>query len=520
LKHRICIYQLEAYSFSQNSRIDKALCDAALASFSDLNGHTTMRKAKFWMGERSMAEDTKLAIVIMAAGKGTRLKSQRPKVLHEIGGKPLLAHVIAAASRIVAPTDIFVVVGHEAEKVREAMALTGVRFVEQFEQHGTGHAIQCARRAIKDYDNILVLSGDVPLIRTETIQQVWQFHQAQQAAMTILTAAPEDPTGYGRILRRTPESPEVEAIVEQKDLAAGQQEIREINSGVYAFQTAPLLEQIGKLTADNAHQELYLTDVAGLLRAAGKRVVAIKADDATEVLGANTIAELVALDSVLRAATANRLMAEGVTIFRPETCVIDADVEVEADAVIEPFVQLLGHTKIGAGCLIRSYTVIESCTLGRNVLVQQSSVLTDSTVADGAKIGPFAHLRPGSEIGEEAHVGNFVETKKTKLGKGAKANHLTYLGDAEVGERTNIGAGTITCNYDGVHKHATHIGKNAFVGSDTTLVAPIKVGDGAYIGAGSCITRDVPADSLAVGRGRQVVKDGWAAVLRASREKK
>jgi bifunctional UDP-N-acetylglucosamine pyrophosphorylase/glucosamine-1-phosphate N-acetyltransferase len=213
-------------------------------------------------------------------------------------------------------------------------------------------------------------------------------------------------------------------------------------------------------------------------------------------------------------------MAEGVTIFRPETCVIDADVEVEADAVIEPFVQLLGRTRIGAGCLIRSYTVIESCTLGRNVLVQQSSVLTDSTVADGAKIGPFAHLRPGSEIGEEAHVGNFVETKKTKLGKGAKANHLTYLGDTEVGERTNIGAGTITCNYDGVNKHATRIGKSAFVGSDTTLVAPVVVGDGAYIGAGSCITRDVPADSLAVARGRQVVKDGWAAVLRASRQKK
>jgi bifunctional UDP-N-acetylglucosamine pyrophosphorylase/glucosamine-1-phosphate N-acetyltransferase len=237
------------------------------------------------------------------------------------------------------------------------------------------------------------------------------------------------------------------------------------------------------------------------------------------VLGANTIAELVALDAALRSATASRLMATGVTIFRPETCVIDAEVEVAADTVIEPFVQLLGRTHIGAGCQIRSYSVIENCTLGEGVLVRQSCILTGSAVADGAKIGPFAHLRPGSEIGEEAHVGNFVETKKTKLGKGAKANHLTYLGDAEVGERTNIGAGTITCNYDGVNKHTTRIGKDAFVGSDSTLVAPVTLGDGAYVGAGSCITKNVPADALAVGRARQVVMEGWAAERRARKEK-
>jgi len=228
---------------------------------------------------------------------------------------------------------------------------------------------------------------------------------------------------------------------------------------------------------------------------------------------------LVALDATLRLATANRLMAEGVTVFRPETCVIDSGVEVAADTVIEPFVQLRGSTKIGANCLIRSYSVIEDCTLGGDVLIRQSCVLTGSTVADGAKIGPFAHLRPGSEIGEDAHVGNFVETKKTKLGKGSKANHLTYLGDTEVGEKTNIGAGVITCNYDGVHKHPTRIGNDVFVGSDSTLVAPVTVGDGAYIGAGSCITRDVPEDSLAVGRTRQVVKDGWAAAMRALRQK-
>lgn len=466
-----------------------------------------------------MKSNTKLAVVIMAAGKGTRLKSQRPKVLHEIGGKPLLAHVIAAASRIVAPADIYVVIGHQAEKVLAAVAYTGVAFVEQIEQRGTGHAIQCAREAIDGYENILVLSGDVPLIHPETIAEVWKFHQAEQAAMTILTAAPIDPDGYGRIVRKVPDSPEIEAIVEQKALTVEQQSIAEINSGIYAFRTAPLLAHLDRLDANNANNEVILTDMAGLLRAAGERVVAIQAAEAAEVLGANTIAELVALDATLRAATASRLMAQGVTIFRPETCVIDTEVEVAPDTVIEPFVQLLGRTRIGAGCLIRSYSVIEDCALGDRILVRQSCVLAGSTIADGAKIGPFAHLRPGCEIGEEAHVGNFVETKKTKMGKGAKANHLTYLGDAEVGERTNIGAGTITCNYDGVRKHATRIGKDAFVGSDSTLVAPVTVGDGAYIGAGSCITKDVPANSLAVGRARQIVKEGWATARRAGRQK-
>jgi bifunctional UDP-N-acetylglucosamine pyrophosphorylase/glucosamine-1-phosphate N-acetyltransferase len=463
---------------------------------------------------------SKLAVVIMAAGKGTRLKSKRPKVLHQIGGLPLLAHVIAEASQIAAPNDIYVVIGHRAEQVRAAVAATGVRFVEQPEQRGTGHAIQCARSAITPYENILVLSGDVPLIRAATIEQVWQFHKAQQAAMTILTAAPADPTGYGRVLRRAPGSPEVEAIVEQKSLQPAQQAVREINSGIYAFRTASLLAHLDKITDANAHRELYLTDMAAILRSAGERVVAVEAPDASEVLGANTIAELVALDAALRAATAARLMAAGVTIYRPETTVIDADVEVAPDTVIEPFVQLLGRTRIGADCLIRSYTVIENCTLGDGVLVRQGCVLAESSVGDGARIGPFAHLRPGSELEAGVHVGNFVETKKAHLGKGAKANHLTYLGDAEIGEGTNVGAGTITCNYDGVNKHLTRIGKGVFVGSDTTLVAPLTVADGAYIGAGSCITKDVPADALAVARGHQITKEGWAAARRARRGEK
>jgi bifunctional UDP-N-acetylglucosamine pyrophosphorylase/glucosamine-1-phosphate N-acetyltransferase len=470
------------------------------------------------MGSAELESNKKLAVVIMAAGKGTRLKSRRPKVLHQIGGKPLLSHVIAAARRLVDPANIYVVVGHQAERVKAAVAETGVRFVEQPDPRGTGHAIQCAREAVTPYDHILVLSGDVPLIRPETIEKLWHFHLGEQAAMTILTAAPEDPTGYGRILRKSKDSTEVAAIVEQKALTQEQQSVREINSGIYAFKASPLLEHLDKLNANNANAEIILTDMAALLGSAGDRVVAIEGAETAEVLGANTIAELVALDATLRAATASRLMAAGVTIFRPETCVIDADVEVAPDTVIEPFVQLLGATRIGSDCLIRSYSVVENCKLGNNVLLRQSCILSESTVADGAKIGPFAHLRPGSKIGQDAHVGNFVETKNATLGKGAKANHLSYLGDAEVGEGSNIGAGVITCNYDGVHKHTSRIGKDVFVGSDSTLVAPITVEDGAYIGAGSCITKDVPAGALAVARSRQISKQGWVAARRNRKE--
>jgi len=397
---------------------------------------------------RSSQAGSKLAVVIMAAGKGTRLKSRRPKVLHEVGGKPLLGHVIEAASHIVAPADIYVIVGHQAERVRDAVSATGVHFIEQTEQRGTGHAIQCARKSIADYDDVLVLSGDVPLIRPETIEKVIKFHLANHAAMTILTAEPDDPTGYGRVLPRSADSAEVESIIEQNALTTEQESLRQINSGIYAFKIGPLLAHLDKITADNAHGELYLTDMARLLRDAGQRVVSVQATEAVEVLGTNTIAEVVALDAALRVQAAKRLMAAGVTIFRPDTCVIDADVEVQADTIIEPFVQLLGSTRIGANCHIRSYTVVENCTLGDRVLLRQSCILSDSVVADGAKIGPFAHLRPGSDIGEDAHVGNFVETKKARLGKGAKANHLTYLGDAEVGAGSNIGAGVITCNYE------------------------------------------------------------------------
>lgn len=454
------------------------------------------------------------AIVIMAAGKGTRLKSRRPKVLHEVGGKPLIRHVVDAARQIVPPEDVYVIVGHEAGLVRDSVSALGVQFVEQSEQKGTGHAMQTARAATQGYEDVIVLYGDVPLIRPETIRKVRDFHLQRRAAMTVLTAIPEDLHGYGRVVRKSPDSDEIREIVEQKALTPEAARAPEINSGIYAFSTKPLFSHIDSLGTNNAHGELYLTDMAAILGKAGEKVVALKAEDSDEVLGANTIEEMMTIDGKLRLSTARRLMAEGVTIFRPETTVIDAGVMVGADTIIEPFVQLLGATKVGKECRIRSYSVLEDATVGNRVLVRQGCVVSQSRVDDGALLGPYAHLRPESEIGEGAHVGNFVETKKIRLGKGSKANHLTYLGDAEIGDGVNVGAGVITCNYDGVSKRKTVIGDHVFVGSDSTLVAPLTLGNGSYIAAGSCITEDVPEDALALGRARQTIKEGWSAARR------
>lgn len=465
-------------------------------------------------------KENRFAIAILAAGKGTRLKSSRAKVLHRIGGKPLLQHVVDTVLRVARPEEIFVVVGHQAEEVEQAVARTGVNFVRQTEQQGTGHAVQCLRDTVQGFGDLLVLSGDVPLIRPETIERLRAFHLAQQAAMTILTAYPENPFGYGRILRAAADSPQVAAIVEQKALTQEQQSIGEINSGIYAFRTAPLYAHIHSLRANNAHGEYYLTDMAAVLRAAGEPVVALATEDATEVLGANTIAEMMQLDAALRLATARRLMSEGVTIFRPETCVIDADVQVGPDTTVEPYVQLLGQTRIGENCRIRSYSVIQNSSVGNGVLVRNHCVLDEATVGDGALLGPFAHLRPESEIGRNAHVGNFVETKKTRLGDGSKANHLAYLGDAEIGSGCNIGAGVITCNYDGARKHPTRIGDAVFVGSNSTLVAPVTLEDDSYIAAASCITEEVPSGALALGRARQTNKPGWVARRKAQKDGK
>jgi bifunctional UDP-N-acetylglucosamine pyrophosphorylase/glucosamine-1-phosphate N-acetyltransferase len=456
-----------------------------------------------------------LAIVIMAAGKGTRLKSRRPKVLHQIGGRALVEHVVAAAAQVVEPKDIYVIIGHEAEAVRAALQHTGVRFVVQAEQRGTGHAILTAKPEVEGYENLIVLSGDAPMITTETILKLRDFHLEQQAAMTVLTTRPPDPTGYGRVVRKHADEPEVVAIVEQKALKPEQLSAPEINAGIYAFRSEPLFKHIGQLSTNNAHGEYYLTDMAALLVQDKERVVALDTEDVHEVLGANTIAEMMELDAEMRMRKARALMDDGVTIFRPETSVIDSTVTVGADTIVEPFVQLLGRTTIGSGCRIRSYSVIEDSTIGDDVAVLNGSIVSSAQVAKSAVIGPYARLRPESEIGEGAHIGNYVEIKKSRVGAKAKVNHLSYIGDTDIGPGTNVGAGVITCNYDGKNKHRTTIGANVFVGSDSTLVAPLAIADGSYIAAGSTITEDVPADALALGRARQTIKPEWAKKMRS-----
>jgi len=451
----------------------------------------------------------KFAIAIMAAGKGTRLKSRHPKVLHQVGGKPMLAYVVAAASRVVPPADVYVIIGHEAERVRDAVSSMGVNFVLQEPQRGTGHALMVAREALAPYDHVIVLSGDVPLIWWQTIEKLRDFHLAQKAAMTILTAEVTEPRGYGRIVRRRATSLEVRTIVEEKKATPTQREIREINSGIYVFAVKPLYRYIDRLSIDNPHKEYYLTDMAALLVKAGERVVATPAGDAHEVLGSNTRAELAALDARLRAWKCAELMREGVTIYYPHTSVIDMEVEIGPDTVIEPYVQLLGRTRIGADCRVQSYSVISECELGDGVWIKPGCVLEDSRIHARAQLGPYTHLRPGCDIAEEVHMGNFVEAKKARLGRGSKANHLTYLGDAVIGENVNVGAGTITCNYDGQRKHQTIIEDGAFIGSDSTLVAPVRIGKGAYVAAGSSITDDVPEGALGIARGRQANKEGW-----------
>jgi bifunctional UDP-N-acetylglucosamine pyrophosphorylase / glucosamine-1-phosphate N-acetyltransferase len=472
------------------------------------------------MPTKNNSHPPRVAIAIMAAGKGTRLKSRHPKVLHEVGGKPILSHVIAAASKVVPPGHVYAIIGHEADRVREATAPSGINFVLQKEQRGTGHALMVARDVLKNYDCVLVLSGDAPMITPLTIEKLRDFHTSRKAAMTFLTAVPENPFGYGRVVRKGPKSDDVRAIVEQKSLTPQQQKIGEINAGFYAFSANSLFEHIDRLSTDNAHGEIYLTDMAAILGQAKERVVAVKVDNPDEVLGGNTRAEMMDIDRRMRMAKCVQLMADGVSIHYPQTCVIDNEVEIGPDTIIEPFVQLRGKTRIGSDCRIRSYSVIQDSQIGDGVLVRPGCILDDARVANGALLGPYSHLRPESEIGEGAHVGNFVETKKMKLGKGSKANHLTYLGNAEIGAGVNIGAGTITCNYDGVNKHTTVIEDSVFIGSDSTLVAPVKIKKGAYVGAASCITDDVPEDALAIGRGRQIVKEGWAKANREARKKK
>lgn len=449
-----------------------------------------------------------LICIILAAGKGTRLKSETAKVLHRAGGRTLVEHVLAACQPL--GGELLTVVGHQAESVAAAVMPFKSKTVLQRPQNGTGHAMLIARSAIGSKARLaLVVPGDAPLVRTETLTTLLETHRQGDAAATVLTAELDDPTGYGRIVRKKDLS--VAAIVEEKSASDAQRKIHEVNSGVYCFSLEYLWPALQKVRPENAHHELYLTDAITELNRIGERVLPANAANAREILGCNTRAELAEADRIFRARKAAQLMDAGVTIYLPETVLIDPEVQVESDSVIEPGVQLLGKTRIGSHCRIQSGSVLTDSTLEHHVLVRQYSVITGSSLSVGAIVGPFARLREGSELLAGARVGNFVEVKKSIIGEGAKAMHLSYLGDSTVGRESNIGAGTITCNYDGVKKSPTTIGERVFVGSDSALVAPVRIGNRAYIAAGSTITDDVPPDALAIARGRQVNKEGWAA---------
>jgi bifunctional UDP-N-acetylglucosamine pyrophosphorylase / glucosamine-1-phosphate N-acetyltransferase len=456
---------------------------------------------------RTLMSNHDLVVVILAAGKGTRLKSSLAKVLHRTGGRPLIEHVIRACAPLGAKQTI-VVVGHQADFVTSMVQPLGAETVLQQPQHGTGHAMQVARRALGRAKLAVVLPGDAPLVRTETLKALVAAHRAGNASATLLTAVLADPSGYGRILRKSETS--VAAIVEESQLTPDQRELNEINSAIYCFTLDKLWPALARVKPNNHHRELYLTDTIAVMTGKNETVLAEVASDPREVLGCNTRADLAEVDRIFRERKRTALMDSGVTIQLPETVLIDPEVTAGEDTVIEPGVQLLGKTKIGARCMIRTGSVLTDTLLGDDVTVEPHCVVAQSRLDDRVIIGPFARLRPDNHLKAGARIGNFVELKKSTIGEGTKAMHLTYLGDTKIGAKSNVGAGTITCNYDGFHKYPTSIGSKVFIGSDTALIAPVRIGDGAYVAAGSTITENVPADALAIARGRQVNKAGWA----------
>jgi len=449
-------------------------------------------------------------VMILAAGLGTRMKSRRAKVLHELAGRPLIAHVLRATFKL-APEAVFTVVGHQADEVERVVrdyaaefvefdpkASPELQFVQQTEQKGTGHAVMAARDRLANRPGPLVIvAGDAPLIEGATLGHLVETHRAEKNDATMLTVVMDDPTGYGRIIRNKDNS--LLRCVEQKDASPEELLVREVGVSIYCFEVASLLAALDRLTTDNAQGEYYLTDVPRIMQQQGKKVGLLCHSSAEEVLGVNTRIELADLERKVRDKKLRELMLSGVTIIDPATTYIQPDVQIAQDAVVHPQVIIEGSSRIGTGTIVHSWTRLRNVVVGEGVVIRNSCVIEDSTIRDGATIGPFARLRAGAEIGEKAGIGNFVEVKKSKIGRGTKASHLTYLGDARLGERVNIGAGTVTCNYDGVRKNETVIEDDVKIGSDTMLVAPVKVGRGSVTGAGSVVTKDVPPDSLAVG---------------------
>lgn len=448
-----------------------------------------------------------LAVVILAAGIGKRMKSEVPKVLHPVLGRPMLSYVYDATLSL-NPKRIAVVVGHGAEDVKKVSTSKKLTYVTQTKQLGTGHAANCAQDALKNFKgNILIINGDFPLITSSTLKKFVRQHDKNGADLSILTALVDDPTGYGRIKRGPDGNPE--GIVEEKDATREERFIDEINSGTYCVKSGFLWNALKKINRKNKQGEYYLTDIVGIAQKNSLKIEGIVATDSDEVMGVNDRSELSYVESVLKWRTNERLMKSGVTLIDPEATYISPSVQVGPDTTIYPNTHIYGDTQIGRNSVIGPTNWIQDTKIGSGVTVRSSCYITDASIKNNVTVGPFAHIRPEAEIMDGAKIGNFVEIKKSKIGRGSKVPHLSYVGDADLGKDVNIGAGTITCNYDGYEKHKTVVEDNVFIGSDTMLVAPIKVGKGATTGAGSTISKDVPAGSLAIGRARQTVIKDW-----------
>jgi bifunctional UDP-N-acetylglucosamine pyrophosphorylase/glucosamine-1-phosphate N-acetyltransferase len=447
-----------------------------------------------------------LEVIILAAGLGTRMKSSTIKILHRAAGRPIIDYVLDLASELSSEPPIMVI-GHQREQVQQAVD-NRARFAVQEQQLGTGHAVLQAAAHVDASKRVLILSGDVPLTRRETLQRLLDEHAQSGNALTLLTMKLADPGMYGRIVRD--DSGAVQRIVEAKDASDDEKRIDEVNAGIYVFDGAHLFDNLRNLSTNNAQGEYYLTDLLHTLRERGQRVGAVVAHDPIEALGVNSRADLAQVDTEIQRRVVEKLMHEGVTFRNPSTVVIDSTVTIGADTVIYPFATIEGTTKIGRDCVIEPGVHLINVQIADNVHIKTGTVAEDAIIEEEASVGPYAHLRPGSKLGRKVKVGNFVETKKAVFGEGAKASHLSYIGDAEIGAGVNIGAGTITCNYDGVRKHKTILEDGVFIGSDTQLVAPVRVGRGAYIGAGSTITKDVPPGALSLSRTPQKTIEGWA----------
>ena len=454
-------------------------------------------------------------VIVLAAGQGTRMKSSLPKVLHRLSGLPLLDHVMKTADSL-SPSTVTVVVGHKAESVSLYLKdRQKVRTVLQEPQAGTAHALQQTESALKGLSGtVVLLSGDVPLLRPATLEALVATHRRARAAATVVTATLDRPYGYGRVVRSRGR---IARIVEERDASPSERQIREINGGIYAFDLEGLFEALRGIASQNAQGEYYLTDLVAIYRRRKLPVETLMVDNPDEIRGINSRTELAEVSRIVRQNKNEELMAAGVTLVDPATTYIDADVEIGPDSVIHPGVVIQGQTRIGPACEIQAHVRIVDSTLGAHVSVNSFCLIVGSSVADGAAVGPFAHLRPESVVGEKARIGNFVELKKTTLGAGSKANHLAYLGDATIGANVNIGAGTIICNYDGEKKHQTSIEDGAFIGSDTQLIAPVTVGQGAYVGTGTTVREDVPSGALAVSAGKQRNIEGWVARKRGGK---